>query len=110
MKGYKAPGFQDRVAASARTKNAALEELKARPKPDKATLAEAATRQKEREAKAAAKRETTKAVKAEKRRVDEERLLKAEQEKAKAEPPVRTEAEKKAARDAKYAARKSRKS
>jgi hypothetical protein len=39
MKGFKDPGFQDRVAAAARAKEAALEKLKAAPKPDAAELA-----------------------------------------------------------------------
>ena len=81
MKGYKAPSFQDRAAASIQAKEKALAKLKAAPQPDAAELAARAARRVEREALA----------------------------EAKANPPKRTEAEQKAARDARYAALKNRK-
>ena len=104
MKGFKDPGFQDRAAASARAKSRAVENLKVAPKPDEAELAARAARQLERESKAAAKR----AEKEEAQRLKREAEVEAEAERAKAEG--RTEAERKAARDARYAARKKRKS
>jgi hypothetical protein len=101
MKGYKEPGFQDRAAASARAK------MKSAPKPDEAQLAARAERQAKREAKAAAKR----AAKEEAQRLEQEQAIEAknEQARAEAEVPVLTEADRKAARDARYAARKKRK-
>lgn len=110
MKGYKEPGFQDRVAAKTRAKASALEMLKAAPKPDEAELAARAARQQEREAKAAAKRTAVREAKEEAQRLEQEKKLEAEQARAKAAPPVLTEAERKSARDARYAARKKRKS
>ena len=95
MKGFKDPGFQDRVAAAARAKAAALEKLKAAPKPDEAELAARAARRLEREAA---------------KRAKEEEALAADQARIAAAPPVLTEADRKAARDARYAARKKRKS
>jgi hypothetical protein len=107
MKGYKEPGFQDRAAASARAKSSALEKMKSAPKPDEAQLAARAERQAKREAKAAAKR----AAKEEAQRLEQEQAIEAknEQARAEAEVPVLTEADRKAARDARYAARKKRK-
>jgi hypothetical protein len=105
MKGYKEPGFEVRAASSARAKNIALDKLKAAPKPDEAELAARAAREQQREAKAAAKRE----AKANAQRFEQEQTVEEEKERARAEPPSRTEAERKAARDARYAARKNRK-
>ena len=109
MKGYKEPGFQERVAAANRARDKALEKLKAKPPIDEAELAARAERQLAREAAAEARRETQRlakeaqlAAKAEQARLAEEAILAAEEAK------VQTEAEKKAARDARYAARKKR--
>ena len=110
MKGYKEPGFQDRTAASARAKDRALAKLKAAPKPDEAELAARANRQREREAAAAAKREAAREAKEAALRLEQQRASEAQAARALAEPPVPTEAERKAARDARYAARKNRKS
>lgn len=106
MKGYKEPGFQDRATASARAKSSALKQLKAAPKPDEAELAARIARQQERDAKAAAKR----AAKEEARLLEQEKLAEAKREREKAIEPPKSEAELKAARDARYAARKKRKS
>jgi hypothetical protein len=109
MKGYKEPGFQERASASSRAKETALAKMKAAPKPDEAELAARAVRRAEREAKAEEKRAARKA-KEEGERADREEALIAEREQARVEKPERTEAEKKDARDARYAARKNRKS
>jgi hypothetical protein len=105
MKGYKEPGFQDRAATSARAKSNALKKLKDAPKPDEAELAARIARQQERDAKAAAKR----AEKQQARLLEQERLAEAKREREKPAVPALSEAEAKAARDARYAARKMRK-
>ncbi len=114
MKGYKAPSFQDRAAASASAKEKALAKMKAAPQLSEAELAERAARRIEREAAAEAKAAAAKAAREEKQRLAEEEreAAKAEAariEEANAPPPPKTEEELKAARDARYAARKKRK-
>ena len=105
MKGYKEPGFQDRAATSARAKSTALQKLKDAPKLDEAELAARVARQQERDAKAAAKR----AEKQQARLLEQERLAEVKREREKPGVPALSEAEAKAARDARYAARKKRK-
>jgi len=107
MNGYKAPSFQDRAAASLQAKEKALAKLKAAPQPDAAQLELRAERRVEREKLAAAK--SARQQRDDKQRLAEEKRAEAKAAKAKAELPKRTEAEMKAARDARYAARKSRK-
>jgi len=100
--------FQDRVGQAAEAKRKALEKLRSRPPADPAVAAARLEAARQREAKAEEKR----AAKAEKARAEaEERAAaqaKAEAEAAAAKPEP-TEAERKAARDARYAARKNRK-
>jgi hypothetical protein len=97
--------FQDRVGQAAEAKRKALEKLKSRPPVDEAVAAERLEASRQREArveeKRAAKVESAKAA-------QEARAADAAKAAAAAVPPP-TEAERKAARDAKYAARKSRK-
>jgi hypothetical protein len=95
MASYKEPSFKDRAALSAQAKQAALEKLKSKAPIDPAIAAERAAA---RAAKEAA--EVDKIAKAEAAK------LEVEQQAVRAEL---TEAEKKAARDARYAARKKRK-
>ena len=117
MAGYREPNFNERTAAAAKAREAALAKLKAKPKADPAELArlnaerivrEAA----EAEARAAAKaaREAAKAAqeaeKAAAHAAAEAERIAAEE--AGKKPEVSDE-EKKAIRDAKYAARKQRK-
>ena len=78
MPPFKDPSFQDRTASAAQARQRALDKLKARPPIDPAVLEERKAAQALRDAAAASAK------------------------------PVLTEAEKKAARDARYAARKSR--
>ncbi len=116
MPSYKDPSFQDRVAAAEKARQKALDQLKAKPPVDEAVMAE---RRKAREAKErllaeerAAKAEARAAAKAEKAAAVAAAL--AEKEAAAAlkvarlKPP--SAAEMKAARDARYAARKGRSS
>lgn len=119
MPAFKEPGFQDRVASAARAKDKALAQLRAKPEPDQALMAERAAARAAREAAQAEKREAARLAK-EEAAAERARLAEiAAQEKAAAaaaaaaiaapEQPVLTEAERKAARDARYAARKNRK-
>lgn len=97
--------FQDRVARAAEAKEKALAKLKAKPEIDPQVAAE---RQAARLAKEAKQAEARAAKQAERERLAAEKEAAAQaREAAKVVPP--TEAELKAARDAKYAARKSRK-
>ena len=102
---YKDPSFQDRLGRAAEAKQKALDRLKAKPPVDEAVLAE---RVKAREAKeaAAAEKRAAKAAAEEQARAEE--AAKAAEAKS-AEVAAPTEAELKAARDARYAARKKRK-
>ena len=102
MRGFKEPTFQDRAAAGQKAREAALKRLAKQPPVDEAVLAE---RQAARLAKEAADAEASAARKAAIEQAKADKLAKAEAKKV----PVPTEAELKAARDAKYAARKNRK-
>lgn len=106
MAGYKAPTLEERQALSEKARAKSLKLLANKPVMDEATIAKRKAAREAREAaaaeKSAAKREAIAKAKADKAAAAEEAA------KAAAEP-VRTEAELKEARDAKYAARKNRK-
>jgi Family of unknown function (DUF6481) len=111
MAGYKEPGFQDRAAAAAKARAKALEQLQAKPPVDPAVLAERAAKAREREA-AEAERRIAAQLEREARiaaRRAKAAQIKEEEAKPPAPAPVLTEAERKQARDARYAARKARK-
>ena len=101
MSSFKHPSYQDRVGQAANAKERALEQLRLRPKPDEEKLAAG---------KAASTRRQ--ALQADKSIAKKAALETAAQSKAKAKAkaaaPVPSEAERKAARDARYAARKAR--
>lgn len=120
MNGYKNNTFNDRASASAKAKTALLEKFRAKPAPDDpAVLARQAERQsiiEAREGRAAERKLAREAEAAEQARLDalkleEQKRMEAEAALAKLEDAKR-EAEAavtaKAARDAKYAARKAR--
>lgn len=109
MQGYKEPGFQERVAAANRAKDKALEKLRNKPPVDEAELARKIARRQEKEAAAAKKREEARQAREASRLARLERAREAAEAQAAAKPRVLTEAERKAARDARYAARKKRK-
>jgi hypothetical protein len=92
--------FQDRINNAAQAREKALAKLKAKPATDEKVLAERKERQEQREAKEAEKSAAKKAAR------EAEAAAKASKAAA---PPPPTEEERKAARDAKYAARKARK-
>lgn len=103
--------FQDRVGQAAEAKRKALDKLRSKPPVDEAVAAARLEASRQREAREEEKR----AAKAEKLKAAEEARAAADgkvaeaEAKAAAAPPLPTEAERKAARDARYAARKSRK-
>ena len=109
MNGYNAPSFQDRATASMQAKQKALAAMKAAPRPDAAELAARAERRSERDARAQAKVAQARQMRDDMRRLADEKRAAARAEQLKAQQPKRTEAELKAARDARYAARKNRK-
>jgi hypothetical protein len=104
MKSYKDPSFQDRVGRAADAKQKALDQLRSKPPVDEKTVADRQAAQLKREAAQAGKRA---AKKAQEQAVEDAKA--AEAAKIAAAPPPLSEEERKAARDARYAARKSRK-
>ena len=125
MSGYKEKGFGDRLSSAQNARKAALESFRAKVAPDNPELAqqraERAALVAAREAREAERRATKEAeaarLKAETeiRVAEEARLaveaaeLKAVSEREEADRLVALEVEQKAARDARYAARKARK-
>ena len=103
MKSYKDPSFQDRVGRAADAKQKALDRLRAKPPVDEKLMAERQAARLRRETAAAEKRAAKQAAEQAAREAKEQ----AAAAKLAATP---TEADRKAARDARYAARKSRKS
>ena len=100
MSSFKDPTYQDRIARAAAAKQNALDQLKARPAADPAAMAERKAMRAAREAGQAAKRAAARSAKAE---------AAAQDAAAKAAAAGPTDEERKQARDARYAARKSRK-
>jgi hypothetical protein len=102
MAGFKTPDFNERTAAAKAAKQAALDQLRNKAAPDPAVVAA-------RQA-AAAAREAAAAERREARKLAAEEAEAAKPVAAEVAPaiPKPTEEELKAARDAKYAARKSR--
>jgi hypothetical protein len=103
MAAYKEPGLDERRAAAAAAREKALEKLKARAPVDPVVRAERIAAAEARENAKAEKREAIKARKV------EELAQKAQVSASMAPAPEPSEGERKAARDAKYAARKARK-
>ncbi len=111
MKSYKDPPFQDRVGRAAEAKQKALDNLRSKPPVDEKVVAERQAARSKRETGEAEKRAAKKAAE------QAAREAKAGASAAKADaaaqaaaiPAAPTEAERKLARDARYAARKSRK-
>ena len=110
VKGFKEPSYQDRTAAAARAKSSALDQLKATSKRDEALIAARVERQRQRGDAAAAKRAAVQEAKTENESVQRENAIQHEADRARAHAAPPTEAERKAARDARYAARKARRS
>ena len=108
MRGFKEPGFQERTAAAQRAKSSALEKLRSKPPVDEAVLAARPASRLAREAAQAEKRAAAKLAREEAQAAKRALAEEAAAKKAAAQKPAKTEAELKAARDARYAARKNR--
>ena len=105
MASFKQPTFQERAALAAKAKQAALQKLREKPPLDDAVVAERVAAQQARtDAQARAREEKLAAREREK----VEKKARAEAAAPPPPPPELSEAEKKALRDARYAARKSR--
>jgi len=104
VSSYKTPSFQDRIASAGVAKKKALEQLRSRPPVDEKVAAE---RQAKRLKRQTIDSEKAAAKKAELRAAKESKAAEAAAKAVAAAPP--SEAERKAARDARYAARKARK-
>ena len=104
MKSFKDPSFQDRIGRAAEAKRKALDNLRSKPPVDEAIVAERRAARARREAAEAEKR----AARLEARQAASAAKEAEAAAKAAAVPAPRTEAEKKLARDARYAARKNR--
>ena len=102
--GFKDPSFQDRIGSAAKAKEHALDRLRSKPPLDEKVVAERQARRLEREARDAQKAEARKAA----QQADKDDKIAEAAAKA-AVPPPPTDAERKASRDARYAARKARK-
>jgi hypothetical protein len=103
VKSYKDPSFQDRVSRAAEAKKKALEQLRSRPPLTPAVAAERKA--------ASLRREASKANKAAAKKASKQAEIEVAAAEAAAKaaiPTPPTEAERKAARDARYAARKNR--
>lgn len=111
MAGFKTPDFNERTAASRAARKSAVEQLRNKPAPDPAVVAARQAAHAAREERRVAKQAAAEDAKAKR---EEAAIAKAAAAAAKAEAeaeaevPERTEAELKAARDARYAARKAR--
>ena len=106
MASYKDPSFQERTALAAKAREKALAALASKAPIDPAIAAERETTRLAREAAAA---EKSAARKAELAQAKADKKAAAEAAALAAHKPVPTEAELKAARDERYAARKNRK-
>ncbi len=106
---FKDQSFQDRVARAAEAKQKALDRLREKPPVDEKLIAQRQAARLKREAVEAEKREAKKAAE-QQAKSDKAAALEAAAKLKEAEQRAApTEAERKAARDARYAARKSRK-
>jgi hypothetical protein len=112
MAGFKTPDFNERTNAAKAAKQRALDLLAAKPAPDPEVVAARQAAAAAREAEAAQRSAARKAAIEEAKAAKIAARIAAEEEaaaKKAAKKPELTDAEKKAIRDAKYAARKARK-
>jgi hypothetical protein len=101
---FKNPSFQDRIGSAAKAKEKALEQLRTKPPLDEVVVAQRKANRLERESRQA---EKAAAKKASLQAAEDSKAADAAAKAAIASPP--TQAELKAARDARYAKRKQRK-
>lgn len=108
MAGYKAPDFNERTAAARAAKQRALDALRNKPALDPAVVAERQAARAARDA-AAAERRADRQRAASEAKADKVASRESGPQAELPEPARRSEVELKAARDARYAARKARK-
>ncbi len=106
MTSFKDPSFQSRTSQASEAKQKALDNLRRKPPIDEAAAAERQAARLRREAAEAEKRSAKLAAA---QAAKDAKLAEAAAAQAAKAAPARTEAELKKARDARYAARKSRK-
>lgn len=109
MASYKEPSFEDRAAAQRDARQKALDKLKAKPQADPETVAARLAAAAQREVAELARRDARRAEMAEAKAAKAAAKVAAAELAAASIKPELTDAERKAARDAKYAARKQRK-
>lgn len=108
MAGYKAPDFNERAAASRAAKQSALDMLRNKAPPDPAVAAERQATRAARDT-AATERRAARQRAARDAEAAKSAAQEGEPEAPSRQSPSRSQAELKAARDARYAARKARK-
>jgi len=108
MKRYKEPDFQTRISAAADARTDVLEKLKTGEPLDPEVAAARLAAAEAREAAQLERRRLARLAAEERKAEKEAKALAAAAAKAAAQKPVLTEAERKAARDARYLARKNR--
>ncbi|MFA5968707.1 MAG: DUF6481 family protein [Sphingomonas sp.] len=109
MVSYKAPSFNERAAMASAARQKALEKLRTKPAPDEALVAERLAAREARDAAAAEKRRAKLAAAEEAKEAKRAEAARKAELANQPDPNVKTEAELKAARDARYAARKAKK-
>jgi predicted transcriptional regulator len=109
MKRYKEPDFQERITAAARARTEVLTQLRAKPPVDEAEVAARAASRQARDAAKLEQRQAARLLAEEAKAAKRAQALEAAAAKAALQKPELTEAERKAARDARYMARKNRK-
>jgi hypothetical protein len=109
MVAYKSPDFNERTALARAAREKALDQLRSRPAPDEALLAERHAARIAREEAAEEKRRAKRLAEEQAREARRAEAALADDPKTHAAPVPRNEAELKIARDARYAARKNRK-
>jgi hypothetical protein len=107
MKGLKGETYQERLARGAEAKQKALDKLRAKAPVDPQVLAERKAAAEAREAAKAEKREAARAAR-EQSKAEAKATAEAAAAASPKPAPAPTEEERKAARDARYAARKAR--
>jgi hypothetical protein len=108
MPPYKQPSFQERAALAAKAKQDALEKMRAKPPVDEAVVAKRLEAERAREAALVQARADRLAARELEKVAKLEKAAAKAVETAKAATPKLTAEEQKAARDARYAARKNR--
>jgi hypothetical protein len=108
MKRYREPGFQERITAAARARSDAMTQLRTRPPVDETVAAARLAKGLAQEAARIEKQRVARMAADEAKAAKRARALEAAVARAVPDKPALTEDERKAARDARYLARKGR--